>query len=110
MRVCCLQRMFGNNYVVSNIPYVPLGKMNVLSLFFTGVSRLWNRYLNAASYVDSIIGEFIGELKRRNLYDGSVLIVTGDHGEEFGESGRFLHNSLFAFQIVYGIYSQYSSI
>jgi hypothetical protein len=33
------------------------------------------------AYADSVAGEFLGYLKKKGLYDNSVVIVVGDHGE-----------------------------
>ena len=39
-------------------------------------------------YADHHIGKLIEELKRLNIYDETVIIVTADHGEGFSEYGR----------------------
>lgn len=36
-------------------------------------------YLKAASYVDEAIGQMLDDLKRRGLYDNSVIVIYGDH-------------------------------
>ncbi len=36
-------------------------------------------YLKGASYVDTVIGEFLEEIKERGLYDNSVIVIYGDH-------------------------------
>lgn len=36
-------------------------------------------------YIDSHIGKFFDFLRSSGLYDNSLIIVTGDHGENFGE-------------------------
>jgi hypothetical protein len=41
--------------------------------------------------VDTCLGSFVGFLKRANLYDESVIIVTSDHGDSLGEEGRWGH-------------------
>ena len=41
--------------------------------------------------VDTCLGRFIGFLKRADLYDDSVIIVTSDHGDSLGEEGRWGH-------------------
>lgn len=48
-------------------------------------------YRGELQYVDSIIGELMEELTRRNLLDRTILIVTGDHGEMLGEHGENGH-------------------
>lgn len=45
------------------------------------------RYLNALYYVDSLVGQVLDDLERRQLLDRSVVIVTSDHGMEFNENG-----------------------
>ncbi|NJD01121.1 MAG: LTA synthase family protein [Ruminiclostridium sp.] len=36
-------------------------------------------YIKAVSYVDEALGGFFNDLKRRGLYDNSVIVVYGDH-------------------------------
>jgi uncharacterized protein len=52
-------------------------------------------YENGLHYVDSQIARVIGELKAENIYDNTIIIVAGDHGEEFGEHGHFGHGNAF---------------
>ena len=56
---------------------------------------LFNRYTNALHYADREIGRLLESLSRRNLMDDTIVVVCGDHGEEFGESGFVGHNSAF---------------
>jgi arylsulfatase A-like enzyme len=42
-------------------------------------------------YLDIVISDFIQFLKKYALYDESIIIITSDHGEHFGENGRFAH-------------------
>ena len=44
-------------------------------------------------YGDSLIGDFIDKLKAADLYDDSVIILTSDHGEFFGEHGNLNHGT-----------------
>ena len=57
------------------------------------VPRLKNRYLNAVNYADMLIGEFLQKLEARGLMEHSIIVVTGDHGEEFYERGNLTHSS-----------------
>ena len=41
--------------------------------------------------VDAAFGEFIRFLQARGLYDNSIIILTADHGDSYGEFGRFGH-------------------
>ena len=42
-------------------------------------------------FTDLHIGRLLDELKAKGLYDKTVIVVTGDHGEGFGEHGVELH-------------------
>jgi arylsulfatase A-like enzyme/Tfp pilus assembly protein PilF len=48
-------------------------------------------YAGEIAYVDSCIGEVIGKLKKLKLYDSTLIIITGDHGEMLGEHGEEQH-------------------
>lgn len=62
-----------------------------------GLSKeLKNLYLNSMHYVDRQIGRVIEGLRQSGEYDQTIIIVVGDHGEEFGECGRFGHISDFS--------------
>jgi arylsulfatase A-like enzyme len=43
------------------------------------------------AFADSQIGAFLNFLRQQGLYDRTLIIVTGDHGEEFWEHGGFEH-------------------
>jgi arylsulfatase A-like enzyme len=55
-----------------------------------GTSKI-DLYDNEILFTDLHIGRLIDDLKRRGLYDRTVFVVTGDHGEGFGEHGIYLH-------------------
>jgi hypothetical protein len=57
------------------------------------IASIKRRYHNAVAWVDFQVEEFVLELKRQGRYDDSVIIVTGDHGEEFHENGSWFHSS-----------------
>jgi arylsulfatase A-like enzyme len=42
-------------------------------------------YAGEVTYVDSLVGDIIDDLKRRDLYDHTLIVVVADHGEGFGE-------------------------
>src|SRR5262249_52778434 len=48
-------------------------------------------YDGEIAYVDAEVGRFVSYLRSRNLYDKSVLVLTSDHGESFGEHREFTH-------------------
>jgi len=45
--------------------------------------------------LDSGLSEFLAALRDRGLYDRAVIVLTSDHGEEFGEHGQFIHAQTF---------------
>ena len=49
------------------------------------------QYAAEMAYVDACIGRVFDELKRLGLYEDSLIIITGDHGEMLGEHGEFGH-------------------
>jgi membrane-anchored protein YejM (alkaline phosphatase superfamily) len=57
---------------------------------------LFNRYRNSVLYVDSIIGRMLDSLDTRGLLDRTIVVITGDHGQEFFETGYLGHNSAFS--------------
>jgi len=44
-------------------------------------------------FVDEMVEELVEELKDRGIWDNTIIIITADHGEEFGEHGGFLHDA-----------------
>lgn len=48
-------------------------------------------YDHEIAFTDQHIGRLLDDLKARGLYDKTVIVVTGDHGEGFGEHGIDLH-------------------
>ena len=48
-------------------------------------------YDGAIAYVDAQVGLLVEQLRRRGLADSTLLVITSDHGESFGERGLFLH-------------------
>jgi arylsulfatase A-like enzyme len=40
-------------------------------------------------YADEHVGRLLDELRERDLYDETLIVVTADHGEEFGEHGLY---------------------
>lgn len=57
------------------------------------IMRYKRRYWNSVAWVDHQVGEFCEFLKKEGRYENSVIIITGDHGEEFQEQGSWCHCS-----------------
>ena len=54
------------------------------------IEKIKNRYRNAIFYVDSLFGRFFKGLPDP---ENAIVVVTGDHGEEFFEHGHLFHGS-----------------
>ena len=50
-------------------------------------------YDNELAYNDREIGRLIAELDRLDLYDDALIVLTSDHGEEFGLGGNYRHGT-----------------
>ena len=75
-------------------PY--LEDLNYLTADFRqDIEKIKNRYINASRHVDQQIGRVVDHLHQRNLLDSTVVIVLGDHGEEFMERSRWGHSAEF---------------
>jgi len=56
------------------------------------VETLEALYDGCIRYADDQVGQLFDRLRDLDLYDRSLIVVTSDHGEEFTEHGRFLHD------------------
>lgn len=57
------------------------------------ISLIKNRYINSCNHLDSQFERILKYLEENSLLDSTIVILTGDHGEEFMEHGRWGHNS-----------------
>ncbi len=48
-------------------------------------------YLAEVQHVDHAIGRVVEKLKALDLYDDTLIVVTSDHGEEWGDHGKLEH-------------------
>lgn len=53
--------------------------------------RVRETYWNAVAHADRWLGELVARLKAKGVWDDTILIVTGDHGEELFEGGFLGH-------------------
>jgi membrane-anchored protein YejM (alkaline phosphatase superfamily) len=47
-------------------------------------------YMTSVNFVDGLIGAVLDDLRERGLLERTVIVISADHGEEFGESGEEL--------------------
>jgi membrane-anchored protein YejM (alkaline phosphatase superfamily) len=75
---------------LANVDYLALGPDSDPKPFH-------NRYLNSVRYTDTLVGEVLDKLRDDGLLDSSVIVITGDHGQEFNDNGLGFwgHNSNF---------------
>ena len=57
------------------------------------LAAIRNRYLNACRHLDSQFERIFEHLRETGLLDDTIVILTGDHGEEFLEHGKWGHHS-----------------
>jgi len=50
-----------------------------------------NRYLGSLRSSDAAIGKVLDHLKKRGLLDSTLVVITGDHGQAFGEHRFRIH-------------------
>jgi arylsulfatase A-like enzyme len=53
----------------------------------------WQGYAACATALDDAVGWFLDDLKSRGLAERTLVIVTSDHGEQFGEHGFYGHGA-----------------
>ena len=58
------------------------------------LSFLRARYDAQVRYVDELLRQMFAELRKLGLLDSTLVVITSDHGEEFGEHGRLLHHQV----------------
>lgn len=54
-----------------------------------------NRYINSVHHLDMQYGRIFDYLKTHQLLENTIVVLIGDHGEEFMEHGFWGHNSTF---------------
>jgi len=50
-------------------------------------------YDGEVAYLDTQLGVLFDDLRARGLYDGTLIVLTADHGEEFQEHGGWWHGT-----------------
>jgi membrane-anchored protein YejM (alkaline phosphatase superfamily) len=60
------------------------------------IGLIKNRYLNAVHHLDSQFARVVDYLESNGLMDSTIIVMVGDHGEEFMEDGYWGHNSTFS--------------
>lgn len=56
-------------------------------------NKMFNNYLNGIHYQDQFVGKVLDMFKDLGLYENTVFVIVGDHGEGFGEHQVFQHDN-----------------
>jgi membrane-anchored protein YejM (alkaline phosphatase superfamily) len=81
---------------VETFDYIELGRTTEGPELPLLQERVLNKYKNSVHHADQTAGRVLETLRTRGLMDDTLVIVTGDHGEEFFECGFWGHTSAFS--------------
>lgn len=61
-------------------------------------TEFFNLYKNMVRYLDNIFGELIAEMESKGLLENTIIVITGDHGQEFDDNKKNFwgHNGNFS--------------
>ena len=76
--------------------------------FDIGVDKIKNKYAGEIAYTDHCIKQIIDKLKELDLYDSTLIVITGDHGEMFGEHkeqshGYFVYRNVIRVPLIFKV-------
>jgi len=54
----------------------------------------WNPYLNAVRYTDDVLAKILAQYETAGLFERTLFVVVGDHGEAFGEHNLSKHDDV----------------
>ncbi len=98
-------RPYKNKYIDRSSDNLDIGKIKKvafnplicfvedLNLNQDEIEYLKSLYDGEIGYIDSKIAEVIRMLKENNCYDDTMIIITADHGEHFGEHDLWSHTA-----------------
>jgi len=70
------------------------------------IDTLIDLYNAEIRHVDESVGVLLDELERLEIADDSLIVITSDHGEEFGEHGDFSHTTTVSSQRSVKLYDE----
>lgn len=81
---------------IDSLNYIELGITTEGPGLDALVERVFNSYKNSVLHADSTAANLLATLRRSGELENTVVLVTGDHGEEFQENGYWGHTSNFS--------------
>jgi arylsulfatase A-like enzyme len=84
---------FENMFVLDpTVPLIRTPRWEGVHYPLAEIERMKATYDGAIRYTDTVLGKLFATLRQLHLYDRTLLLVTADHGEAFGEHGVFMHS------------------
>jgi membrane-anchored protein YejM (alkaline phosphatase superfamily) len=78
---------YNYDYPADAAPFQPTRKLNVVRASARDdPAPMLNDYRNAVHYVDGLMGDLLERMRASGLLDNTIVVITGDHGEEFNDS------------------------
>jgi arylsulfatase A-like enzyme len=78
-------------FVLAKIAEVGYARLLSLDLSTEDLAVYKRRYLATVRELDGVLQQFFESADREHLLDNTLVIITSDHGEEFGEAGHITH-------------------
>jgi len=60
----------------------------------SSANYLLDSYLHCMRLQDNFLGDLIDQYKELGLYENTIFVIYGDHGEGFGEHGLYVHDDI----------------
>lgn len=96
------------NLYDAHLPYDPPAPFD--TVFDQGRTQL-DRYDGSIAYADHALGTLFDELARRGVLDRTIVVVSSDHGEGFGEHGLSGHGkSLYRTELHVPLFIRYPAL
>lgn len=78
-------------FVMAKIEEVGFARLLSLDLSREKLAIYKARYMATVHDLDGVLREFFNAADHEHLLDNTIVIITSDHGEEFGEAGHITH-------------------
>ena len=72
-----------------------LESFNIVQTTAKDAPAIFRRAANSARHLDMCLGQVFDLLEKKDLLKNTIVVVAGDHGEEYYEKGRLGHSSAF---------------